>query len=47
MHRVGDLAQVKVLIGVDYPENEGDSGEREEQAVDAVKDTSVARDDVT
>ena len=40
------LGEVKVLVGVDDPEDEGNGREREEQAVDAVKDAAVPRNDV-
>ena len=34
------------LIGIDYPEEEGHEGQREEEAVDAVEDTTMTGDDI-
>ena len=34
------------LIGIEYPEEEGHEGQREEEAVDAVEDTTMTRDDI-
>ena len=35
-----ELGEVDQLIGIEYPVEEGHEGQREEEAVDAVEDTT-------
>ena len=35
-----------MLVGLEHPEEEGHEGQDEEQAVDAVEDTTMPRDDI-
>ena len=34
------------LIGIEYPEEEGHEGQREEEAINAVEDTTMAGNDI-